>query len=211
MDFNEATNVSGSFFEKLRDFDILGLIGNIFEFIFGLFSFNSEYADIWRTVKFVIALLCVFFLFVIAYSFIKIREVRKREHEFLHHEIQGYAEKHRENKEENTSESVLTNSQWQVVLNHLFSESPSDWKLAIIEADLMLENLLNQLGFKGESLGEKLKSADQESFKKLTSAWEVHTIRNKIAHEGASFPISKREASRVIAIYEDIFSQYGFI
>ena len=58
---------------------------------------------------------------------------------------------------------------------------------------------------------EKLKMANQDNFPSLTNAWEVHTIRNKIAHEGLSFELSQHEAKRIIALYEQIFRQYGFI
>ncbi len=75
----------------------------------------------------------------------------------------------------------------------------------------MLDQLLVQLGFKGESLGDKLKAATQESFPNLTAAWEVHTVRNRIAHEGLSFELSHHEAKRIIALYEKIFHGYGFI
>ena len=94
---------------------------------------------------------------------------------------------------------------------YLFSQHASDWKLAVIEADSMLENLMGQLGFAGENLGDKLKSATQESFKRLSSAWEAHAVRNRIAHEGASFELSQHEAKRVIALYEQIFREYGYI
>ena len=97
------------------------------------------------------------------------------------------------------------------MLDYIFSQHASDWKLAIIEADSMLEGLLDQLGFKGESLGDKLKSATQDTFPQLTIAWEVHTVRNRIAHEGLSFELSQHEAKRVIALYEEIFHTYGFI
>jgi hypothetical protein len=103
------------------------------------------------------------------------------------------------------------NKKWGNVLQYLFSMNAGDWKLAIIEADGMLEELMDQLGFKGENLGEKLKSTDQEKFKNLSSAWEVHIIRNKIAHEGSDFDLSQHEAKRVIALYEQIFRDYGFI
>jgi hypothetical protein len=96
-------------------------------------------------------------------------------------------------------------------LQYLFSANEGDWKLAIIEADSMLEELMEQLGFKGENLGEKLKSADQEKFKNLSVAWEVHIVRNRIAHEGSEFQLSQHEAKRVIALYESIFRDYGFI
>ena len=59
--------------------------------------------------------------------------------------------------------------------------------------------------------GDKLKEANQANFRNLSSAWEVHNIRNKIAHEGSSFGLSLHEAKRVIALYEQIFQEFGFI
>ena len=75
----------------------------------------------------------------------------------------------------------------------------------------MLESLMGDLGFAGETLGDKLKSATQEKFRSLTVAWEVHTIRNRIAHEGMGFELSQHETKRVIAIYEQIFHEFGYI
>ena len=75
----------------------------------------------------------------------------------------------------------------------------------------MLEALLSELGFQGENLGEKLKGATKDSFRPLSSAWEVHTVRNKIAHEGLGYDISQQEAKRLIAIYEQIFREFGYI
>jgi hypothetical protein len=139
-------------------------------------------------------------------------EIRKKEHAFLHEEIEEYAHhKHEYEKRLHEETGGSKNERWGKVLGYLFSQHASDWKLAIIEADSMLERLLDQMGFKGESLGDKLKSADQESFPQLTSAWEVHTIRNRIAHEGLAFELTQHEAKRVIALYEQIFHAYGYI
>ena len=93
----------------------------------------------------------------------------------------------------------------------MFSTNPNDWKLSIVEADAMLEILLGELGFVGENLGEKLKLAGEKGFRPLNRAWEVHTIRNRIAHEGSIFELSHHEAKRVIALYEQIFREFGYI
>ena len=154
----------------------------------------------------------LFFLLIIAYASVRVLEIRKKEHKHLQHEIAEYAHRRKEReKKMQESGEVSKNSRWIKTLNYLFSQHASDWKLAVIEADTMLEGLLDQLGFIGETLGDKLKSATQEKFKSLTSAWEVHTIRNRIAHEGAAYELSQHEAKRVIAIYEQIFRDYGFI
>ena len=106
---------------------------------------------------------------------------------------------------------VSQNERWNKTLTYLFSDSSSDWKLAIVEADAMLEDLSRDLGFKGDSLGERLKMANQDNFRGLSSAWEAHAVRNRIAHEGLNFELSHHEAKRVIALYEQIFRNYGYI
>ena len=75
----------------------------------------------------------------------------------------------------------------------------------------MLEALMIQLGFKGENLGEKLKSVDKERYPSLVSTWEAHMVRNKIAHEGEAFQLSQHEAKRIIAVYEKVFKEFRFI
>jgi hypothetical protein len=164
------------------------------------------------TFKTILFFFGMFFITIIFYSTIRLFEIRKKEHAHLHHEIHEYAhnkaeyEKHLKEKSGGSK-----NERWSKTLNYLFSQHSSDWKLAIIEADAILEALLDQMGFRGETLGDKLKSADRDTFPQLTTAWEVHTIRNKIAHEGLQFELSHHEAKRVIALYEEIFHAYGFI
>jgi len=208
MDIYNTTNNS-DWLSKIMNFDIVGFLGNSFQFLSDLFTPHSQYAHFWDTVKMILALVAIFFIFIIAYCIVRLLEIRKKEHAYLHHEIEEYKHKHTEDGKK--KEEISQNKQWLAVLEYIFSENQGDWKLAVIEADSMLDTLMDQLGFKGEGLGEKLKSADPEKFRSLTVAWEVHTIRNRIAHEGANFELSKHEAKRVIAIYEDIFRQYGFI
>ena len=64
---------------------------------------------------------------------------------------------------------------------------------------------------RGENLGERLKSVGKDRFKSLDDAWEAHLVRNKIAHEGLKFDITKREAQRVIYLYEKVFREFGHI
>jgi hypothetical protein len=180
-------------------------------FFHGLFSHtvSTQSTNIYYSLLF---MLSVFFIAVIFYSLIRVLEIRKKEHKHLEHEIAEYAHHKAElDKKRSEEERVSHNDRWVKTLNYLFSDNPGDWKLAVIEADSMLEVLLDNLGFQGESLGEKLKAADQNKFPSLASAWEIHGIRNRIAHEGASFELSLHEAKRVIALYERIFRQYGFI
>lgn len=179
-----------------------------FQTIFS-YIFTSEVKN---GLYFLMFIFATFFTVLIAYCVVRILEIRKKEHKHLQHEIAEYAHyKAEREKAAQAGEGGSSNPRWMKTLTYLFSQSSSDWKLAIIEADAMLDDLMSQLGFRGETLGEKLKSANQEKFRNLTIAWEVHTIRNRIAHEGLSYELSQYEAKRVIALYEMIFRDYGFI
>ena len=162
--------------------------------------------------KVILFFLAMFFLIIICYTIVRMFEIRAKERKHLHHEIYEYA-RNKTEQEKRLREEVggSKNERWSQTLSYLFSQHKSDWKLAIIEADSMLESLLEQLGFRGATLGDRLKLANQDNFPNLTIAWEVHTVRNKIAHEGLAFELSQHEAKRIIALYEKIFHDYGFI
>ncbi|MSU44922.1 hypothetical protein EXS45_01955 [Candidatus Nomurabacteria bacterium] len=178
-----------------------------------LFDFNVDNsAQILAVYNTFLFFLSLFFLTLISYCAVRMFEIRSKENKHLRHEIAEYAHHQAEReKKRQEGDGGSKNERWIKTLSYLFSQHASDWKLAVIEADTMLESLLDQLGFKGVSLGDKLKSSSSESFRGLSSAWEVHTIRNRIAHEGTSFKLSQHEAKRIIALYEQIFRQFGYI
>ena len=107
--------------------------------------------------------------------------------------------------------STPLNPKWERVVTHSDSINPSDWKLAIIEADTMLDDLLKASGFHGDSLGERLKAVDKSDFLTIDFAWEAHKIRNQIAHQGGDFELNHRETKRVIALYESVFREFKII
>jgi hypothetical protein len=159
----------------------------------------------------VFSFLAIIFLAIIIYTTVRMFEIRKKEHLHLLHELEEYAHNQALKEKKAQEGEGFKNERWKKVLDYLFSTNENDWKLAIIEADTMLFDLLTQLGFKGENLGDKLKEANLANFKSLNYAWEVHNIRNKIAHEGSSFEVSLHEAKRVTALYEQIFQEFEYI
>lgn len=102
------------------------------------------------------------------------------------------------------------NRDWDKIIKYLESDSPSDWKLAILEADSMLDKLVKKMNYPGESLGERLQAIEPSDFTTLNDAWEAHKVRNKIAHEH-SFNLTKREVKRIIGLYENVFEEFDYI
>lgn len=100
------------------------------------------------------------------------------------------------------------NSRLEDVLTHSDSDNPNDWKLAIIEADIILDDILKKRGYAGNSLGERLKSISPHQLKTLNDAWEAHKVRNRIAHDGADFVLTKRVAHETITQYRRVFAEF---
>ena len=103
------------------------------------------------------------------------------------------------------------NERWQRVVAHISSDNASDWRLAILECDIILDELLDKLGYIGGTIGDKLKNATTAEFRTLNNAWEAHKIRNAIAHEGQDFTLTQREARRIVSLYETVFREFDFI
>lgn len=106
---------------------------------------------------------------------------------------------------------VVENQKWKLVEDHINSDDASKWRLAILEADIMLNELLDSMQIHGEGVGEKLKNIEPSDFDHLQDAWEAHKIRNAIAHEGSDFLITEKEARRVLRLYEAVFKEFSII
>jgi hypothetical protein len=100
---------------------------------------------------------------------------------------------------------------WEAIQNHLLSDNESDWKLAIIEADILLNEILSKMGYAQATVGEKLMSIERADLSTLEEAWQAHKVRNQIAHQGSGFVISLDEARRTIGRYEKVFRELEYI
>lgn len=132
--------------------------------------------------------------------------VRSQHHRVMHEEEHRYLE------EAHRFHSMGSrNERWQEVLDLVNSEDPKHWRLAVIEADVMLDELLKRSGFMGDTLGERLKSADPTTLRMLDEAWEAHRVRNQVAHEVSDFILSQREARRAIELFRKVFEAYNVV
>jgi hypothetical protein len=76
-------------------------------------------------------------------------------------------------------------------------------KLAVMEADTLLDSALKSMLMPGTTLGERLKMACYK-YPKLKDVWWAHKIRNQLVHE-ASFQLSGRMANQALDEFEKAF------
>lgn len=139
-------------------------------------------------------------LYGIIYSRLRLAELGHIYHEQLHHAEEEFARIYGGHKE---------NARYEAIEQHVASDNPNDWRLAIIEADIVLEELLDQRGFHGTTIGDRLKSASHATLHTLDDAWEAHKVRNNIAHRGGDFILTKRVAQETITRFQRVFAELG--
>jgi hypothetical protein len=109
------------------------------------------------------------------------------------------------------TEDHFKNQRWEHVKELMKSKNQSDWRQAIIEADIILDEMLRRMSYDGLTIGDMLKQIEPSDFVNLDKAWEAHKFRNEIAHTGSEFVISKDEAERVISLFQAVFDEFYFV
>ncbi|MFP4539888.1 MAG: hypothetical protein ACLFNN_03065 [Candidatus Paceibacterota bacterium] len=174
------------------------------------FSFLSANIDIWRLESFfysflenlvypvsILMFMLVVSIFFYSYYSYKINILLQREQENSAQRQISFTEPQK-------------NERWNRILDHIRSEHPNDWRIAILEADTILDELLDKMGYTAETVAGKLKQVEKSDFSTLENAWKAHKLRNRIAHD-SDFVLSKREAERVVDLYRSVFEEFKFI
>jgi len=160
--------------------------------------------DFWWNIYSVIAILFALLFFVgFVYSKIRYGQLSEIEQEALREAERRWATRH-------ASPDSL-NSRWDIIQKRVTENSPESWRIAIIEADIFLDETLSNAGYSGQSLGEKLKGANPQSFTTIQDAWEAHKVRNEIAHAGSDFVLTQKIARETLMRFERVFREFGVI
>lgn len=150
----------------------------------------------------VLPILIIVLFFVYFYYLFKVRDLKRLERNRTYERIYRTQQQYQQGTQ---------NTRWDRVVELFESTVPSDWRIAIIEADAMLDSLVTSLGYEGATLGEKMKNIDRGHFPTIQDAWDAHNVRNKIAHEGIEYQIDEVEKNRVFRLYQKVFLDAGYI
>jgi Na+-transporting methylmalonyl-CoA/oxaloacetate decarboxylase gamma subunit len=176
----------------------------ITEFFQNVFPFIKEFFTNGKLGAFFVFFFSILLIFVIAwiaYSVIRIGEIQ-REKENKINKILFAEDTEAENKK---------NPRWIKVQEHINSNNPAEWRLSIIEADTMLDEMTIQMKIKGDTVAERLKNVDPSDFLNLQSAWEGHKVRNRIAHDGSAYDLTYKIARESVAHFEAVFKEFNYI
>ena len=90
---------------------------------------------------------------------------------------------------------------WGKIKTRFELPSESEQKLAIIEAEGILDEILKKMGFSGATFEERLKQMTSVQLSNIEEIWEAHKIRNNIVHD-PDYRLSPVESRKAFEIYE---------
>lgn len=95
----------------------------------------------------------------------------------------------------------MMEERWQGIEGKLAAGDENSYKLAIIEADKIFDDLLKKINLPGQDMGERLKSLNPNQIGNLDEVWQAHRLRNRIVHE-PDFRPNPTEIKRAIDSYQ---------
>lgn len=97
---------------------------------------------------------------------------------------------------------------WAKIKRRIESGAESDYKLAIIEADDFLANLMDDRGFEGKDFEETIKSAGKLLSPVMGEIMSAHEVRNSIVYN-PDFKLDAEQVKKVLDIYESAVNTVG--
>lgn len=71
---------------------------------------------------------------------------------------------------------------WLSIEQNVRPDNEESYHLAVLNADKLLDKALKERGFRGNTMGERMKSANKQ-WSNANHVWTAHKLRNKVAHE----------------------------
>jgi hypothetical protein len=98
---------------------------------------------------------------------------------------------------------------WLKIERELVQGNKSSYSSVIIKADKLLDKALCELGARGKTVGDRIKSA-KDKFTKINSLAYAHRLRNQIAHEHG-LKLEYAQSRRALAAFRQALIDLGAI
>lgn len=98
------------------------------------------------------------------------------------------------------------NRQWKKIIKKTELGSENEYKLAILEADDYLQNVLDEFGYEGESFEDVIEKASQKLSLTVVDVSQAHAVRNSIVYS-PNYVFDEETAKKVLSYYETAIKQ----
>lgn len=98
---------------------------------------------------------------------------------------------------------------WLEIEQSLERDNEASYHMAILNADKLVDQALRDKGFRGQTMGDRLKSA-RGKLAHRNDLWMAHKLRNKIAHE-TDVRVNYNQARKALASFKATLKDLGAI
>ena len=137
----------------------------------------------------------IFFFCAVMYFYINSSYIR-------YHYLPGFADIM-------SSQSSMTrqiNSRWKKIIKRIEAGSENEYKLAIVEADDFLNQILENNGAEGETF-EELVNSSKKIIPNINDILSAHIIRNSVVHN-PDYELDIDSAKKILSDYEKVIKIY---
>ncbi len=173
--------------------EIIGIFGEVFKYIASPELLPPSIYGFYSVLRIIFTIVTLFFIGVLIFVFFA-----------SDYKMYRYQEWHSEYKKRKPYWGIKLNQNWDDVLKQANDDNESERKLAIIEADDMINDALSQMGYSGEDLIAKLDGLNKEIIPKIEELKTAHRLKRDLVCD-PNKSISKEEAQRVLKDYEETF------
>lgn len=97
---------------------------------------------------------------------------------------------------------------WEAVAARANTRTEENIRLAILEADALVDTFLKDAGYEGDHMADRLGKIRRDEVKSLERVWRAHRVRNDIAHT-PGYKLSDRQAQETLTAFRDFLMEVG--
>jgi hypothetical protein len=182
----------------MEDF-IVDFILNPVEKVSSIFGFENSagsfITDIWQVVFIIFVVLDVILLVALFFTFLVSLKYRP-----------NLGSSKGTVKKILTLKDAVLKERWSSIMKKIEAGTPDAYKVAVIDADKLVDDTLKQLGLEGEHMADRLEKLFPQELRSLDKVWKAHRIRNNLVHN-PEFEITMREAKKTLGDYESFLRE----
>jgi len=99
---------------------------------------------------------------------------------------------------------------WMKIRERMAIGTQEGWKIAIIEADEVIDDLLKRMGYSGENMGERLANMTSQQVENIEELKKAHEMKNRIIHE-ENLELTKEQVEETMGHFENFLRSFGVL
>lgn len=99
---------------------------------------------------------------------------------------------------------------WEEIKARLRKGDEANLKLAVIEADSLIDEILIKMGLPGATFEERLRQIEVQEVESVDRVWETHGLRDKIVHQ-PDLHLTQEEAEAAVKNIEKVLDELEYL